>query len=525
MKPMRLMFCVSIVLMTLLAACVPASTPTPVIIVPAATAVPGTATSVPPAATSTTAPVDLAGPPMQVGSTYLYFDGALLVAVPGGPFTMGHGGSDNPEHTVTLSDFWIYSTKITNREFQQCVAVAKCTSPDPSDNQAYNDPARQSDPVVGVNWAQSEAYCEYANGHLPTEAQWEKAARGPNGNIYPWGNNAPGADLLNYNNNIGRTTSVINYPKGKSYYDALDLEGNAYEWVYDWYDPLYYKTSPAQDPLGPDAGVGGQRSVRSAGYKSDNDQVASSTRFFKLSTDHARDLGFRCVVKNPTFFAPFCQAMVVYGMNASGSSSSGGSNNKCPDPSIIHTEDCGIGNTQVNNIHLQAKSPTQINSVSGGGSCNPPLTDPSDTAGHQCPLGITITITATCNISASTADAVSCPSGFTMSGDDTTCNAQGEPGQCPTGSAYDSAHMCCTALPGGSASQCSAGFHEYQGACVPDSSGLYNPNPQSYTTTSGLQCGGSHSGNPGGNNNNQCPNGGTYTCVYLSAGRPYCYCK
>ncbi len=465
---------------------------------------------------------------MQVGSTYLYFDGALLVAVPGGPFTMGHGGSDNAEHTVTLSDFWIYSTKVTNREFQQCVAVSKCTPPDQSDNQGHNDPARQSEPVVGVNWAQGEAYCEYADGQLPTEAQWEKAARGPNGNIYPWGNNAPGADLLNYNNNIGRTTNVINYPKGKSYYDALDMEGNVYEWVYDWYDPLYYKTSPTQDPLGPDAGVGGQRSVRSAGYKSNNDQVASSTRFFKLSTDHARDLGFRCVVKDPTFFAPFCQAMIVYGMNASGSSSSTSSNNKCPDPSIIHTEDCGIGHTQVNNIHLQAMSPTQIDHVTvtgggGGNSCNPPLIDPPDASGHVCPLGITITITASCNIPASSADAASCPSGFTRSSDGTTCNAQGTPGQCPAGSAYDTTHMCCAALPAGSASQCSAGFHEYQGACVPDSSGLYNPSSQSYTTTSGLACGGSHNGNPGGNN--QCPNGGTYTCVNGIAGRPYCYCK
>jgi len=529
MKPMRLMFCVSIILMILLAACVPASTPTPIVIVNTAAIVPATATSVPPAATSTTAPVDLAGPPMQVGSTYLYFDGALLVAVPGGPFTMGHGGSDNPEHSVTLSDFWIYSTKITNRQFQQCVAVGKCTSPDLNDNHGYTDPARQSDPVVGVNWAQSEAYCEYANGHLPTEAQWEKAARGPTGNIYPWGNNAPGADLLNYNNNIGRTTSVINYPKGKSYYDALDMEGNVYEWVYDWYDPLYYKTSPAQDPLGPDAGVGGQRSVRSAGYKSNNDQVASSTRFFKLSTDHARDLGFRCVVKDPTFFAPFCQAMVVYGMNPSGSSSSGSSNNQCPDPKINHTEDCAIGNTQVNNIQLQATSPTQIDNVTvtsngnpAGKLCKPPLVDPPDTAVHVCPLGITITITASCSISASTADAVSCPTGFDMSADGKTCTAKGAPGQCPTGSTYDSTHMCCMGLPGGSASQCSPGFHEYQGACVPGSSGLYNPSSQSYTTMSGLPCVGSHNNNPGGNN--QCPNGEAYTCVPTNYGT-ICYCR
>ncbi len=501
MRNIRFTIYLSMALMVLLAACAPASTPTPVIIVVTATTAPvasDTATSAPPAAASTTAPLNLAGPPMQVGSSYLYFDGSLLVAVPGGPFLMGHGGSDNPEHTVTLSDFWIYSTKVTNREFQQCVAVGKCTPPDLTDNLGYNDPLRQSDPVVGVVWAQGEAYCDYANGHLPTEAQWEKTARGPNGNVYPWGNGAPSNNLLNYNNNIGTTTDVINYPQGKSYYDALDMEGNVYEWVYDWYDPFYYKTGPAQDPLGPDSGTGGNRSVRSGGYRSNNDQVVASTRFFKLPTDHARDLGFRCVVKDPTYFAPFCQAMVVYGMNPSGSSSSGGSNNKCPDPSIIHTEDCAAGNTPVNNIHLQSTSPTQIDHVTGGGSCNPPLVDPPDGAGHVCPLGITISITASCNIPASSADVAACPSGFDFSPDGKSCIAKGAPGQCPAGSTYDPAHMCCTALPGGGASMCPVGYHEYQGACVPDSSGLNNPNPQTYTTMSGMTCGGG--GNPGGGN-------------------------
>ena len=515
MKNLRLVFYVSMGLMVLLAACTLTNTPTAV----APVTQPPAATSESPAATSTTVPLDLAGPPMQVGSSYLYFDGTLLVAVPGGPFVMGHGGSDNPEHTVTLSDFWIYSTKVTNREFQQCVAVGKCTAPDLQDNQGYIDPRRQSDPVVGVNWAQSEAYCEYANGQLPTEAQWEKAARGPDGNIYPWGNGLPAIDLLNYNNNIGRTTNVVNYPTGKSYYDALDMEGNVYEWIHDWYDPLYYHTGPAQDPMGPDAIVGGQRSVRATGYKSNGDQVPASTRFYKLPTDHARDLGFRCVVKDPTFFAPMCQAMVVYGMNTSGSSSSSSSNNKCPDPNIIHTEDCGIGNTPVNNIHLQSTSPTQIDHVTGGSSCNPPLVDPPDGAGHVCPLGITISITASCNIPASSADAVSCPTGFDLSADGKTCNAKGAPGQCPAGSTYDATHLCCLALPGGSASMCTPGYHEYQGACVPDSSGLYNPSSQSYTTTSGLACGGSH---PGGGNPG-CPPSQKQYCPPTGQGSCICY--
>ena len=335
MNRMRLMFYISSMLMILLAACTPAGTPTAT--APQVNAGPATKA---PLATSTTAPLDLAGPPMQVGSTYLYFDGTLLVAVPGGPFLMGHGGTDNPEHTVTLSDYWIYSTKVTNLQYQQCVAVDKCTPPDTQANLGYNDPAQQANPVVGVKWAQGEAYCEYVNGRLPTEAQWEKAARGPDGYIYPWGENQPSESLLNYNNNLGRTTNVIAYPQGKSFYDALDMEGNVYEWVYDWYDPLYYKGSPTQDPQGPDKGVGGQRSVRSAGFKSNNDQVVSSTRSYFLPDNDRRDLGFRCAVKDPTFFAPLCELNSFIGSNLGGGGSSS-SGPACTPPTLnVNGPDC-----------------------------------------------------------------------------------------------------------------------------------------------------------------------------------------
>jgi len=180
MKPKRLMVSICIVWVGLILACSLSGAPTlPAVVAPQSTGVSqNTAipqnTSALPVAALTTAPLDLAGPPMKVGSSYLYFDGSLLVAVPGGPFLMGHGGSDNPEHTVTLGDFWIYSTKVTNREYQRCVAVGKCTTPDLDDNQGYNDPIRQNDPVSGVTYDQGAAYCDYAHGSLPTEAQWKR---------------------------------------------------------------------------------------------------------------------------------------------------------------------------------------------------------------------------------------------------------------------------------------------------------------------------------------------------------------
>jgi len=387
---------------------------------------------------------------MQVGSTYLYFDGALLVAVPGGSFIMGHGGSDNPEHTVTLSDFWIYSTKVTNREFQQCVLVGKCTSPDLQDNQGYNDPRRQSDPVVGVNWAQSEAYCNYANGHLPTEAQWEKSARGPNGNLYPWGNGAPTNDLLNYNNNIGRTTNVVNYPQGKSYYDAMDMEGNVYEWVYDWYDPLYYKTSPTQDPQGPDAGVGGQRSVRSTGYKSNNAQVVSSTRFFKLSTDRARDLGFRCVVKDPTFFAPLCQLTASVGSNVGGSSGAASGQTSCPKVSVsVGYAGCGAKAYAVVTFD-DSSNPDPNANITGLGGCsaNSPGSHYAQYTCLNIPSGgFDVGITSLCNVPAPAN--VTCPAHYNLVGNSCQWDGSGTAGMaCPAGTSYDPTNKCCTSTPG-----------------------------------------------------------------------------
>ncbi|MFZ1043198.1 MAG: SUMF1/EgtB/PvdO family nonheme iron enzyme [Anaerolineales bacterium] len=401
-----------------------------------------TFTAAPPKATSTTAPIDLASPPMTVGSSYLYFDGSLLVAVPGGPFIMGGGGSDNRKHTITLSDFWIYSTKVTNRQFAQCVAVGKCTSPDLQDDQTYSDPNHQNDPVVGVIWAQAAAYCDYAHGQLPTEAQWEKTARGPNGNIYPWGNSAPSTNLLNFDGFIGHTTNVINYPQGKSYYRALDIEGNVYEWVNDWYNAFYYQTGPAQDPLGPDAG--NWRSVRSGGYKSTVDQVVASTRFFKLPTDHARDLGFRCVVTDPTYFAPSCQLTPLGG-------TSGPASGKpiCPNLSV------SVGYTGCwTKAYAVVKFDDSFNadanaSLTGVGGCaaNAPGSHYAQYTCTNIPSGgLEVGISSLCNIPILINP--TCPAHYNLVNAMCQWDGSGTAGKnCPTGAQYDPAQLCCTTAP------------------------------------------------------------------------------
>jgi formylglycine-generating enzyme required for sulfatase activity len=438
-----------LVLLTLLAACAPNSTPTATA-APAASApaVPSPTTLVAVPSDTTTPPtlvaVSLSGPPMAVGSMYPYVDGTILVAVPGGPFTMGHGGSDNPQHIVTLGDFWIYSTKVTNQEYARCVASGQCTAPNLIDNLGYTEYPRANDPVVGINYDQSAAYCTYVHGRLPTEAEWEKTARGPDANVYPWGNGAPSCDFLNFNNCVGKTTNVTKYPPGQSYYHALDMEGNSFEWVADWYNALYYKTGPADDPLGPSTGL--QRSIRSSGYKSIVDQVPASTRFFDLPKSHHRDLGFRCVVMDPTYFAPACEQLGLFGSGVSGNGNPGGNvQANCPIVSVLSTtQTCKDGFA-----YVTFKSTDPGATTSGVAGCLLVSGGPGYPQVYKCTSKTTATIDAVCSFSG--LGEAKCPAHYSLDGGTGTCKWDGTGSigeQCIAGQTYDPVNQCCTATPG-----------------------------------------------------------------------------
>jgi formylglycine-generating enzyme required for sulfatase activity len=207
---------------------------------PAPPTIPATLTA--PAPTPTSESINLA-PPQEIGSAFVYADGTVLMAVPHGEFLMGHGMADNPEHTVILSDFWIYSTEVTNYQYSLCIDQGRCAPPDQSDNPEYQSFDGLNKPVVGVAYEQARAYCSFMNAELPTEAQWEKAARGAEGRPFPWGDEDPSCDLLNFNNCLKHTTDVTANPDGAGFYGALNMAGNVYEWVADWYDPVYYESS------------------------------------------------------------------------------------------------------------------------------------------------------------------------------------------------------------------------------------------------------------------------------------------
>jgi serine/threonine-protein kinase len=218
-----------------------------------------------------------------------------MVRVPAGNFLMGSEKSDRnqrPPHKVFLDAFWIDQTEVTNGQYQQCVKDGGCGTPHEAD---YFKDAKYSDhPVIYVSWDEALTFCIWAGKRLPTEAEWEKAARGDDGRTYPWGNRKPNAGLTNYLDNRKSSTAVSSYPAGASPYGAMDMAGNVWEWTADWYDPGYYKTSPVRNPQG--SPTGDRRVVRGGSWFSLT-EIVVRTYYRKASIPEAQNYttGFRCV--------------------------------------------------------------------------------------------------------------------------------------------------------------------------------------------------------------------------------------
>ena len=232
-------------------------------------------------------------------------DGALvrvagegrMVQIPAGPFTMGSntmGPAEAPEHSVHLAAYLIDRYEVTVAEYDACNAAGAC-------------PARQKlarfdapdQPVVGVSWSDAVAYCGWRGARLPTEAEWEKAARGPSGRIYPWGDAAE-CGIANVGNSSvsrdcpdapGVSAPVGSHPRDVSPYGVFDMGGNVWEYVADWYDPRYFHASPASNPTGPTAGKG--HVVKGGSWHA---PLAGAHASSRTSRTHSRTEydGFRC---------------------------------------------------------------------------------------------------------------------------------------------------------------------------------------------------------------------------------------
>jgi serine/threonine-protein kinase len=207
-----------------------------------------------------------------------------------------------PAHKVELSAFWMDQLEVTNAMYAACVDAGLCSPPLETRSitraDYYANPEFAQHPVLFVNWFQAQNYCEWAGRRLPTEAEWEKAARGDDERLYPWGSEAPDPGRLNYAlSGHADTIQVGQYPSGASPYGALDMAGNAWEWVADWYDAGYYAVSPPEDPPGPlvtGCPEGDCKVLRGGSWDSDDALAMSTTRLFFGPNDSRDAFTIRC---------------------------------------------------------------------------------------------------------------------------------------------------------------------------------------------------------------------------------------
>jgi formylglycine-generating enzyme required for sulfatase activity len=223
-------------------------------------------------------------------------DGMVQVFVPEGDFTMGSTIDDTqadedekPPHQVFLTSFWIDRTEVTNAMYLHCISKKVCTPP--AQSTFYTKPGYANHPVIGISWVQAQEYCEWVERRLPTEAEWEKAARGIDGRIYPWGDIAPTVELANFNHHFNETVPVGMYEQGASPYGALDMAGNAWEWVADGYQSDFYSRSLEKNPIS--SSPVNRRVLRGGNWDSNEEGIRVTNRFWAFPGRNDTD-GFRC---------------------------------------------------------------------------------------------------------------------------------------------------------------------------------------------------------------------------------------
>ena len=223
-----------------------------------------------------------------------------MALVPAGEFTMGSAAGDSdeqPERKIYLDAFLIDKYEVSVGQYAAFLQ-AKGVEP-PSDWKTMNQPAHQTRPAANMDSVDAAAYCKRVGKRLPTEAEWEKAARGTDGRLYPWGNEPPTPRHANFGktdwNNHGALAPVGSFEEGKSPYGLYDMAGNVWEWVSDWYDFRYYKSGPTKNPTGPSSG--GTKVIRGGAWNGNARALRSANRSVISPTDQGLT-GFRCA-KNP----------------------------------------------------------------------------------------------------------------------------------------------------------------------------------------------------------------------------------
>jgi formylglycine-generating enzyme required for sulfatase activity len=223
-----------------------------------------------------------------------------MVEIPEGLFAMGVDGiqaleDERPKHQIWLPAFLMDLHEVTTTQYAAFLAATNRAAP--WQWNAVDLTQHRDRPVIGVDWSDADAYCRWKGKRLPTEAEWEKSARGTDGRLYPWGNRSPHKDLANFA--LGSRFSysqvlmpVQSYEQGKSPYGLYQMAGNVWEWVQDWYNTNYYEVSPELNPQGPEQG---QFKVLRGGSWSDLPKYLLAYGRFKLPPDTRNSyVGFRC---------------------------------------------------------------------------------------------------------------------------------------------------------------------------------------------------------------------------------------
>jgi len=289
----------------------------------------------PPAVTNTPAPtaLPLSPTPLSLPDRIVDRYGVAMVLVPEGEFVMGSdmqrvmgicpglykGAACDPvrfkneagEHIVYLDSYYIDQYEVTNAQYAECVRQGACRPPADTSSKTrasyYGDPAYDNYPVIHVTWFDARAYCQWRGARLPSEAEWEKSARGTDGRFYPWGNTFDGSyanscdrncneprSIETFDDGFADTSPVGWYAAGQSPYGVFDLAGNVWEWTADWLDPNYYASLPpkVRNPLGPASGE--ERVLRGGSWLSDAFNLRSALRYSYKPALEAVHIGFRC---------------------------------------------------------------------------------------------------------------------------------------------------------------------------------------------------------------------------------------
>jgi formylglycine-generating enzyme required for sulfatase activity len=248
------------------------------------------------------APVEVSANNVQAGSERTTsVDGMIQVYIPQGSFQMGGldtraASDEKPVHKVDMKGYWIDKVEVTNAMYLLCVQAGACNPPQHLSSKTrpsyFNNTEFNNYPVVNVPWDAARQYCEWAGRRLPTEAEWEYAARGNTMNTFPWGEQKPDGTRANFNYMSGDTSMAGSYPAGASPFGVMDMAGNVHEWTKDFYGAEYYAGGPASNPTGPLARPGYfKRVVRGGSYADPEVDIRLSKRASLLGPNFEAELG------------------------------------------------------------------------------------------------------------------------------------------------------------------------------------------------------------------------------------------